>query len=83
MPYQLIRDTISRDTVEALKQLLEGALTGQITGVAFVATLKTRRYLTNVAGACYRDATAARGMLRSLDDELSAIVQERTEDETR
>jgi hypothetical protein len=83
LPYHLIRDTVSRDTVEALRQLLQGAEDGQITGIAFAVTLKNRRFLTNVAGSCYRDATAARGMIRALDDELSALVHGRTEDETR
>lgn len=83
MPYQLVRDNVSRDTVEALQQLLAGAQEGHITGVAFAAVLKNRRYVTNVAGACYRDATLARGMVATLDDELAALVQNRTEDETR
>lgn len=83
MVYQLIKDTVSRDTVEALSQLLEGAKDGQITGIAFAVTLKNRRFVTNVAGNCFRDATATRGMIQALDDELAAIVQQRTENETR
>jgi hypothetical protein len=83
MPYQLIRDAVSRDTVEALEQLLVAAQEGQIVGLAFAAALKNRRYVTNVAGTLYRDATLARGMVATLDDELSAIVQGRTDDETR
>ena len=31
MPYQLVRDTISRDTVQALRQLLELAERGDLT----------------------------------------------------
>lgn len=83
MAFQLVKDTISRDTVEALLQLLESAQAGLITGIAFVVTLKNRRYVTNVAGTCYRDATATRGMVQALDDELAAIVRERTDEETR
>lgn len=83
MPYQLVKDTVSRDTVEALQQLLDGAKEGNIVGLAFAAALKNRRYVTNVAGTCYRDATAARGMVATLDDELAMIIQGRMDDETR
>lgn len=83
MAYSLVKDTVSRDTIEALQQLLDGAKEGNITGIAFAVTLKNRRYLTDVAGACFRDATATRGMVAALDDELAAIVQQRSENETR
>lgn len=83
MAYQLIKDTISRDVVSALEQLLEGARNGDVTGLAFAAALRGRRFVTNVAGTCFRDATNARGMIATLDDELSDIVQGRSESETR
>lgn len=83
MPYQLVRDSVSRDTVEALTQLLEGAKAGDITGIAFGAFLKNRRYITNVAGTCYHNATTARGMVAALDDELARIVDSRSDSETR
>ena len=83
MPLDLVKDHISRELVEALKQLLHGAEAGQITGIAFAVALKNRRYLTNVAGTCYREPTIARGMVAALDDELSEIVRGRTEAEIR
>lgn len=83
MPYQLVRDSVSRDTVEALTQLLEGAKSGDITGIAFGAFLRNRRYITNVAGTCYHNATTARGMVAALDDELARIVDSRSDSETR
>lgn len=83
MAYQLVKDFVSRDTIEALEQLLKGARDGDITGLAFAAALRNRRYVTNVAGTCYRDATAARGMIRALDDELSELVHGRSPEETR
>lgn len=83
MPYELIRDTVSKDTVQALEQLLEAARTGDVTGIAFAAALKRRRYITNVAGTCFRYPTFARGMIGALDDELSSIIQGRDQDETR
>lgn len=83
MPYRLIHDTVSRNTVEALQTLLAGAENGVITGVAFVATLSQRRYITNVAGYCHRNPTFSRGMVAALDDKLRDLVQGRDPDETR
>lgn len=75
MTYQLIRDSISRDTVQALESLLHLAREGTVTGIAFAVTLKRRKFLVNVAGEAYRDPTFARGAVLALDDELSSIVQ--------
>lgn len=83
MPYQLVHDYISRDTVEALETLLEGAKTGDVTGIAFAVTLKRNRYVTNVAGLCYKNPTFARGMVGALGDELASLVHGRDPQETR
>jgi hypothetical protein len=83
MPYRLVRDSISRDTVEALETLLGLARTGEVTGIAFACTLRKQRYVTNVAGYCYKHPTFARGMVASLSDELGGIVLRRDDDETR
>jgi hypothetical protein len=83
MPYRLIPDTISRDLVEALEALLEGAKSGDITGIAFACTLRRQRYITNVAGYCYKNPTFARGMIASLSDELGGLTGSHGENETR
>lgn len=83
MTAQLIRDHISRDVVEALETLLEGAKTGKITGIAFACTMPRMRYFTNVAGVCYSNPTFARGMVASLSDELAGLVHGRDPQETR
>lgn len=83
MPYQLVPDDLSKDTVEALEALLEGARNGDITGIAFACTLKKMRYITNVAGVCYRHPTFARGMVAALSDELATLVHRRDAAETR
>jgi len=75
MPYQLVRDNISRDTVEAARQILEGAESGEIVGLTFGLMLKHRRFVVNVAGECLRDPTFSRGMLGAMDDELRELVQ--------
>jgi len=83
MPYRLVPDTISRDTVEALTVLLEAAKAGEVTGIAFACTLKRMRYITNVAGYCYHHPTHARGMVAFLSDQLARIVHSRDPEDTR
>ena len=83
MTYQLVHDHISRDTVEALETLLEGAKSGDVTGIAFAATLRRNRYVTNVAGMCYKNPTFARGMVGALIDELAGLVHGRDPLDTR
>lgn len=82
MPAILLRDAVSRDTIEALEQLLTAAKSGEIAGMAFAISLRGRRFLTNTTGACYRDPTLTRGMIAALDDELSNMVQGRAQDTT-
>lgn len=83
MPYQLVHDYISRDVVDALTLLLKGAQDGDVTGIAFACTLRKNRYITNVAGLCFKNPTFARGCIGALDDELSAIIHQRDPQDTR
>jgi len=83
MPYQLVHDYISRDTLEALAMLYEGARQGDITGIAFAATMKRNRYITNVAGLAYKNPTFARGMVATLSDELATLIHQRDSADTR
>lgn len=84
MAHELIPNSVSRELVEALETLLEGAREGQITGIAFAAPLRGRRhYITNVAGSCFRNITHTRGMICALNDELGQLLQGRDTDETR
>ena len=83
MTKELIPDAISHDVVEALQTLLEGARSGQITGIGFVAVLRRQRFIANVAGTCTRNVTHARGMLSALSDQLGDVVRERDPEDTR
>lgn len=83
MTPQLVKDDISRDTVEALQTLLDAAKSGEITGIAFACTMPRMKYFTNVAGACYRNPTFARGMIAALSDELAGLVHGKGPQETR
>jgi hypothetical protein len=81
--HRLIPDTISHDVVEALTTLLALAQEGEINGLAFVCTMKRSRYITNVAGYCYRNPTHSRGMVAFLSDQLAGLVHARDQLETR
>lgn len=83
MPYRLIQEEVSHDTVEVLDALLSLAKEGQITGIAYVCTMKRQRYVTDVAGFCYKNPTYTRGMVAFLSDKLAGLVHERDELETR
>jgi len=77
-----MRDTISRDVVEAFEQLAEGARQGLIVGAIFGVAVKGRRYHVNVAGTLTKDPTYARGICAAIDDELMHMVQGRADAES-
>jgi hypothetical protein len=72
--YHLVQDHVSRDTVEALATLNEGANAGDVIGTAVVVILKGRRFFTNVTGEAFRDPHLTRGLLCCLDDELRDLT---------
>lgn len=74
-PFHLVPDTISKDTVQCLEQLLVAARKGQVIGLAYAAMLKRREYIVNTAGEAYRNPTFARGMVSALDDQLGDKVK--------
>lgn len=70
LPYRLLPDTVSNDTVECLALLLRRARAGEVIGLAFCAMLKQRAFIVNTAGEAHRSPVFARGMVAALDDEL-------------
>ena len=72
--YRLIPDSLSADTVECLQTLLDQARLGEVTGIAFAATMKRRSYIVNSAGEARRNPTFSRGMICALDDEMRRLV---------
>lgn len=75
VPFTLVPDALSVDTVECLEQLLDLARRGQVIGLAFAAMLKRRSYIVNTAGEAHRNPTFTRGMLAALQDRLGERVQ--------
>lgn len=82
MPYQLIQEQISSDTVEALEYLLDSAKRGEVIGMAFALILKRRRFLVDCAGEACDNPLLARGAVAALDDHLSDLVRGRTDKNT-
>lgn len=76
MPYQLIRDDVSHDTIEALEQLLASARQGQAIGLIFGVMMKRRRYIVNSAGEARNDPTFALGMCSVLGSELRLMINQ-------
>lgn len=68
---QVVPPSVDRGTVEFLEDLLEMARRGELIGVAAVAMLKKREFITNATGETSRNPVFARGMLRVLDDQLA------------
>lgn len=75
-PFGLARDTISHDTIEALRELLKSAERGEIIGIAFAVMYKGRDYIVDTAGEAHRRPTFTRGMVQALDDHLMRRVNE-------
>lgn len=78
----LVHDQISRDTEEAVKQIMEGVRAGFVIGIAFVLVMKRRRFMVNCAGAAAENPSDTRGMVCALDDELQRMVQQRADSNT-
>jgi hypothetical protein len=74
-PFILVPDTISHDTLLALKQLIDGVKRREVIGIAYAAALKKRAYIVNTTGECWRNPTWSRGIVAALDDQLSLRVR--------
>lgn len=75
-PFELVTDSISHDSVEALQMLLQQAKSGELIGVAFAAMYRKGSFVVNTAGEAHRSPTFARGMIAALDDHLMQRVHE-------
>lgn len=75
-PFRLVPDSISHDTVEALRELLDDAQNGRVIGVAFVVMYKRREFIGNAAGEALRNPVWTRGMLAALDDKLARQIDQ-------
>lgn len=69
-PFTLTQETISHDTVEALRTLLAAAERGDVLGMAFVVMHKRRSFTVETTGEANRNPIFALGTLTMLDEHL-------------
>jgi hypothetical protein len=82
MPYQLIASPISRDTVDACRDLLAAAEDGLIVGFAVVALLKRQRFMVDACGEAERNPVLMRGALLDLDECLKEMARNKRDSHT-
>ena len=68
--FSVVPNHVDTDTITSLERLLKEARAGQVIGVAFVALMRRRHYITHACGEVLRDRVYTRGMLRELDEQL-------------
>lgn len=73
-PFTLAPESVSHDSVEALKALLDDAKKGELIGITFAAMYKKRSYMVNAAGEAHRNPTFSLGMVKVLSDYLMQQV---------
>lgn len=79
-PIALALDRVSRDTVEALEQLLDMAKRKRLKGIAFAGLVvgpDGRACFTNATGEMYRSPIWARGVVSELHDALGELARGR------
>lgn len=72
----LVPDTISHDTVEAARTILDQAESAKLIGFTFCLMYGEKRYVVNAAGEAYDSPTFSRGMTAALDDFLKERLHE-------
>lgn len=78
----LVHDHISRDTQQAVEQIMDGVKQGLVVGIAFVLVMRRKRFMVNCAGVAADNPSDTRGMVCALDDELQRMVQGRADSAT-
>lgn len=74
---KLVADNAACDeTVFHLTQLLRQAQAGQVIGLAFVAIQRDGAFFVDFSGRARAEPVSARGMVRSLDDDLGRLADE-------
>ena len=79
---QLIRETVSGDTLQCAEALAEGVKDGQIVGAVIGFLYRRKKYSVAICGDAYHDPTFARGVIGALEDELRELIHERGQRDT-
>lgn len=67
---------VDHDVVAHLRKLLDDALAGDVTGLAYVATRPHSRLTLNACGELRRDLLLGRGAVAVLGDEMGRLLTE-------
>lgn len=73
---RLLPPAICHKTIRELEELLSAAKAGQVVGIAYIA-LSAGSYMVDSVGEANERPTLTRGMIRELDDLLSARIRRR------
>ena len=74
-PFTLIASPTSEDVVEALEFLLDGARSGDVLGIAYVAQMKPRNVIADTAGESHRNPLYTLSLLHVLMAQLTDRVR--------
>lgn len=84
MPVTSIDEYSSRDTVEALRDLLERAERGQLKGFAFAIKTSLRRHRIGFTGHYWDDPVETLGCVTRMEYKLNQLISSReSEPDTR
>ncbi|VTU36126.1 hypothetical protein E5CHR_04236 [Variovorax sp. PBL-E5] len=85
-PLRLVRSAVKpcQETIDALTQLLDLAIRGEVTGIAFACSVRDgSRFITNVTGRCFENPTFTRGALAFLQDQVATLQHQLPRDGPR
>jgi hypothetical protein len=74
-PLQLVAPPVDEDTVKVLSNLLLEALSGRLTGFAYVALYQRNEFSGDIVGLVRSNPLLARGVCRALEDVIASKPQ--------
>lgn len=75
MSMTLVPIEISHDTLACIEALHKRVIDGEVTGLAFVATLRRKGYIADTAGLAWRNPTFALGAVSVLAAQISHRIR--------
>ncbi len=77
-PHGLVREFISKETIQCAQHLHDGSEAGVVIGAVIGYLYTRRRYGIAICGEAQADPTWARGVLGAIEDELRDMIHERS-----
>jgi hypothetical protein len=79
---QLLREVVSKDTLQCAKALVTKAEDGEVVGAVIGFIYRRQKYSVAVCGQAFDNPTWARGVTAAIDDELYTLIHERGQKDT-